>query len=305
MVEKEVDLKDISDSLAMALNKIDILFNTENRLSVPSGFENFDNAYSGFINGDLIILAGISYVGKSIFAMNVALNAAVHGGKSIAWFSKDGSVEDFTLKMISHVGTIDMFRLESGRLIPEDWPKLNSAVNTLAKSHFYIDDSGCLGTSDLCNRVTALNEKVIRRKVEDNHNKEILGDQLSERGVELIVVDNLSSLFQFSSEEEMFAVTLALKQLAKQLNIPIIALFQIKPTIQLREDKKPLLSDLPHSIELNADEVFFLHHRNAVVRNEENICNVDFLCRKHRGGIAKNHVSFAFDRSHLRFEEIV
>jgi len=211
---------------------------------IPSGFPDLDRLTTGFHEGELIIVAGRPGMGKSSFALSIAKNVAQKEGLPVGIFSLEMSKEQLALRLLSFLSHIPLQDLRLGKLTEEQKEVLDIALNELSELPLYIDDSAALTTTDL--RVKALRMK-------------------KEHGVELIIVDYLQLLRgvrKYSSrQEEVAEISRSLKALAKELEIPVIALAQLSRQVEHRSDKRPQLADLRESgqIEQDADLIIFLH----------------------------------------------
>lgn len=213
---------------------------------VPSGFEKLDELTGGFQKSDLIIIAGRPSQGKTALALSIARNAALDREKktTVAIFSLEMSEQQLIIRMLSAIAKVDAHALRTGRLAEESWKNLSRNVGKLADTKIYIDDTPSLG-------ILELRAKARRLKAEQN--------------VDLVIVDYLQ-LVQGprnaeSREREISMISRSLKALAKELNIPVIALSQLNRALESRTDRRPMLADLRESgaIEQDADVVLFVH----------------------------------------------
>ena len=211
---------------------------------VPSGFPDLDRLTTGFHEGDLIIVAGRPGMGKSSFALSIAKYVAERVGIPVGMFSLEMSKEQLALRLLSFISRIPLYNLRLGKLTVDEKKILEEAFKALQELPIYIDDSAALSTTEL--RVKALRMK-------------------REKDVGLIIVDYLQLLRgsrKYSSrQEEVAEISRSLKALAKELNIPVIALAQLSRQVEHRSDKRPQLADLRESgqIEQDADLILFLH----------------------------------------------
>jgi replicative DNA helicase len=220
----------------------------------------------------VIIIAGRPGCGKSAFALNVALNAAIHEHKSIAFFSLEMGVEEIMKRAFGCVGKIDGEVLKTGKFKNTDWKKWNEAMSELSDTKFYIDDTAGISVSE------------IRRKCRKLKN--------SEDGLDMIVIDYLqlltsSNKYAGQRVQEVSEISRDIKKLAMELNVPVIALAQLSRSVEQRkDDKQPKLSDLRESgsIEQDADMVLFLHsdEYNKYTGNVNR--PIQLLVAKHRAG---------------------
>ena len=268
------DIKRIQDILPEMQKQIETLAEAKTEFTgIRTGYYDFDNMTRGLQNKQVIIIAGRPGCGKSAFALNVALNAAIHEHKSIAFFSLEMGVEEITRRMFECVGKIDGDVLKTGKLKNTDWKKWNEAMSVLGDTKFYIDDSGGLTVSE------------IRRKCRKLKN--------SQDGLDLIVIDYLqllSSSAKYAGQrvQEVSEISRDIKKLAMELDIPVIALAQLSRSVEQRKggDSKPKLSDLRESgsIEQDADIVLFLHSDEYGTYNGNINRKIELLVAKHRAG---------------------
>ena len=240
---------------------------------IRTGYYDFDKKTNGLQNKQVIIIAGRPGCGKSAFALNVALNAAIHEHKTVAFFSLEMGSEEIIKRMFGCVGDIDGEVLKTGNFKSFDWKKMNEATSKLSNAKFFIDDTAGISVSE------------IRRKCRKLKN--------SDDGLDLIVIDYLqlltsSNKYAGQRVQEVSEISRDIKKLAMELNVPVIALAQLSRSVEQRkgEDSKPKLSDLRESgsIEQDADIVLFLHsdEYNKYTGNLNR--PVQLLIAKHRAG---------------------
>ena len=244
----------IKDLLGTAVDKIETLFEQEGNITGEgTGFTDLDDMTSGLQPGDLIIVAGRPSMGKTTIAMNMAENVAVGSGKPVAVFSMEMPGDSLAMRMMSSLGRIDQHKVRTGKLDDDEWPRLTSAINLLAETKLFIDDTPALTPNEVRSRA--------RRLTRDN-------GQLG-----LIVLDYLQLMQSPSSGESRVAqisdISRGLKTLAKELNVPVVALSQLNRNLEQRPNKRPVMSDLRESgsIEQDADLVVFIYRDE--VYNEE------------------------------------
>ncbi len=222
---------------------------------VPTGFTKLDELTSGLQPSDLIIVAGRPSMGKTAFALNIAQHAATQGGVPSAIFSLEMAKEQLALRMLCSEAKVDAHRLRGGFLSESDWPKLTRAAGSLSEASIFIDDTPAISALEM-------RAKSRRLKAENN-----LG---------LIVVDYLQLMRGRSDsdtrEQEISDISRSLKSLAKELNVPVIALSQLNRRVEERGDKRPQLSDLRESgaIEQDADVIVFLYRDEVYNKSEDN-----------------------------------
>lgn len=268
------DIQKIQDILPEVQKNLEALSESKDEFTgIRTGYYDFDNMTRGLQKKQVIIIAGRPGCGKSAFALNVGLNAAIQGRKSVALFSLEMGVEEITKRMFGCIGKIDGDVLKTGKLKNTDWKKWNEAMSELSDAKFYIDDSGGLTVSE------------IRRKCRKLKN--------SDDGLDLIIIDYLqllSSSAKYAGQrvQEVSEISRDIKKLAMELDIPVIALAQLSRSVEQRKggDSKPKLSDLRESgsIEQDADIVLFLHS-DEYGKYDGNINRkIDLLVAKHRAG---------------------
>ena len=257
---------------------------------IPSGFTALDHKTSGFQNSDLIILAARPAMGKTALALNMARNAAVEENVPVAIFSLEMSKEQLSMRLLCAEARVDSQRVRSGMFFAEDWAKLTDAAGRLSEAPIYIDDSPDIST-------TTIRTKTRRLKLEKD-----LG---------LVVIDYLQLMRPRVPSErrdlEISEISRSLKQLAKELNVPIIALSQLNRMLEQRADKHPVLSDLRESgaLEQDADIVIFIY-RDEVYNKEETNPNrgkAEIILSKHRNG-PTGVAPLTFLSQYTRFENM-
>jgi replicative DNA helicase len=237
---------------------------------IPTGFMELDDLLAGLQPSDLIILAARPSMGKTSLALGMAQHAAVKHQKRVGIFSLEMSRAQLVLRMLSSEARVDSHALRTGRLVKEDWWRLAEAAGKLEAAPIYIDDSGAV-------TVQQMRGKARRLKIEL-------------RGLDLLVVDYLQ-LMQGradaeSRQQEISDISRSLKNLAKELNVPILALSQLSRAVENRKPPIPMLADLRESgaIEQDADVVIFIYREEAYEPDTEKKGIADILVRKHRNG---------------------
>ena len=257
---------------------------------VPTGYNQLDNLTSGLQNSDLIILAARPSMGKTALALNIARNAAVDANIPVAVFSLEMSKEQLSLRMLCSEARIDSSRLRGGFFSMEDWHRLTDAAGILSESPIYIDDSPSLSAMEI-------RAKARRLKMDKN--------------IGLIIIDYLQLMQGRSSAErrdlEISEISRGLKALAKELELPVMALSQLNRMLEQRTDKRPRLSDLRESgaLEQDADVVAFIY-RDEVYNKEEDNPNrgtAEIILSKQRNG-PTGDVFLSFLNSYTRFENL-
>lgn len=278
----------ISDVLAKTVDKIDTLFHAQDAITgISSGYKDLDDMTAGLQPSDLVIVAGRPSMGKTTFAMNIAEHAALKSGKPVLVFSMEMPAEALAMRMLSSLGRIEQNRLRTGRLEDDDWPRITSAVSMLGEAKMFIDDGAALSPSEVRARA---------RRVAREHGQ--LG---------LIVIDYLQLMQCPDSKEnrtnEISEISRSLKALAKELNVPVIALSQLNRGLEQRTDKRPVMSDLRESgaIEQDADLIIFIYRDEVYNESSPDKGIAEIIIAKQRNGpIGK--VRLTFLGKYTRFE---
>lgn len=267
---RQSGFRNIKDLLSQAVDRIDELFNNGSAVTgLATGFDKFDEMTSGLQPSDLIIVAGRPSMGKTSFAMNIAENAAIRHRKPVAIFSMEMSGEQLAMRMISSLGRINQQNLRTGRLEDSDWPRITSAIAMLSEAPLFVDETPALSPTELRSRA---------RRIKREHD---LG---------LIVVDYLQLMSVPQNKEnratEISEISRALKALAKELNVPVVALSQLNRSLEQRPDKRPVMSDLRESgaIEQDADVIVFIYRDEVYNEDSPDKGTAEILIRKQRNG---------------------
>lgn len=260
----------IKDVLMEAFERIEQLHEHQGQISgIPSGYPDLDRMTSGFQKSDLIIVAARPSVGKTAFALNIAQNVAARSGESVAIFSLEMSATQLVQRMLCAESNIDSHKFRTGMLEDEDWEKLTMAIGTLAEAPIFIDDSAGTTIYDIrgkCRRLKA------------------------ERGIGLVLIDYLQLINtprgRENRQQEISEISRALKSLARELDCPVIALSQLSRSVEQRQDKRPLLSDLRESgsIEQDADIVAFLYREDYYDPDTDKQNIIEIIIGKQRNG---------------------
>jgi replicative DNA helicase len=276
----------VQDSLKEAMSRIEELNAFEGDITgIPTGYLDFDRLTAGLQPSDLIVVAGRPAMGKTSFAMNVAEHAAIKHGKSVAVFSMEMASMQLVMRMFSSIGQIDQNRIRTGTLDDMDWPKLTSAMNLLHKSKIFIDDTPALSPAELRARARRLKR---------------------EHDIDMIVVDYLQLMSVPDSREnratEIAEISRSLKTIAKELNVPVIALSQLNRALENRPNKRPLMADLRESgaIEQDADLIVFIYRDEVYHPETGEKGKAEIIIGKHRNG-STGTVFLAFQGPWLRF----
>ncbi|MCL2163467.1 MAG: replicative DNA helicase [Oscillospiraceae bacterium] len=262
-----VHVKEVIIEIYEMLNE---LYNRKGKLTgVPTGFYWLDDKTSGLHNSDLILLAARPSMGKSSLALNIAHNVAVRAGLPVMFFSLEMTRAQLVSRMICADEMIDAGRMRSGKLLDEDWQKVALATSRLMDAPFYIDHTSTL-------TVTDIKAKCRRQKLE--------------KGLGLVVIDYLQ-LMQGGArsenrQQEISEISRSLKLMARELNVPVLALSQLSRAPENRTDHRPILSDLRESgaIEQDADIVMFLYRDEAYNPDTESPGLAELIIAKHRNG---------------------
>jgi replicative DNA helicase len=259
----------IKTVLTDSFDRIDELHKDKDKLrGIPTGFANLDGILAGLQPSDLVIVAGRPSVGKTAFTLNIAHNVAIKEQIPVAIFSLEMSKEQLVDRMLASEAGIDSWKLRTGNLDDNDFLKINHALGALAEAPLYIDDSSIINVMEMRTKARRLQ---------------------SEHGLGLIIIDYLQLMSGNNPEnrvQEVSAISRALKGLARELNVPVVALSQLSRAVESRPSKVPMLSDLRESgsIEQDADVVMFVY-REEVYDEETTRKNItDILVRKHRNG---------------------
>jgi len=279
---------DITTVLTQAVDRINYLFESGSSITgLSTGFDKLDEQTSGLQSSDLIIIAGRPSMGKTSFAMNIAEQAALTAEFPVAIFSMEMPAEQLALRMIASLGRVELQNLRTGRLTEQDWPRITSAITLLnQKKNVYIDDTPALTPTDLRARCRRLKR---------------------EHGLSLVVVDYLQLMNVADTTEnrtnQISEISRSLKTLAKELDVPVVALSQLNRGLEQRPDKRPIMSDLRDSgaIEQDADVIMFLYRDEVYNDNPEVQGKAEVLIRKQRNGPI-GMVPLTFLRQYTRFE---
>ena len=244
---KAGEFKSISEVLRLTQARLEFLAQNDSAITgLPTGFTDHDMLTSGLHENELIIIAARPAMGKTAFALNLAVNAALSTPKAVAIFNLEMGAEQLAERMIGSVGGIDMGKLKTGKLEDKDWQKVNEAMSELGETNIYIEDMSGISVGD------------IRAKCRRLAN--------SEKGLALVIIDYLQLIsggnrYAGNRQQEVSEISRSLKTMALELKIPVIALAQLSRNVEMREDKRPIMSDLRESgsIEQDADIVAFLY----------------------------------------------
>jgi replicative DNA helicase len=256
---------------------------------VPSGYRDLDRVTSGFQPGNLIIVAARPSMGKSALALCMAANLGVRHETPVALFTLEMSKAEVTQRLLCSEAKVESQRLRSGRLAADDWPRLVAAGDKLMKAPIYVDDTGSITMMELRSKARRLKSKL-----------PTLG---------LIVVDYLQLMTSGSSAEsrvqEVSQISRQLKVLARDLELPIVALSQLSRAVEQRHDKRPILSDLRESgsIEQDADIVAFVYRDEYYNEESDQQGLAELIVAKHRNG-PTDAVKLSFLKRYAKFADL-
>jgi len=288
---KSGEFKNISDVLRSTQKQLEDLAKNDKEITgIATGFYDFDKLTSGLHANELIILAARPAMGKTAFGVNIAVNAAISSKKNVALFNLEMSAEQLAMRMISAAGSIDQNKLKTGRLEHNDWKKVNEAISELSETNLFIEDASGVTVSEIrakCRRLATQGP-----------------------GLGLVVIDYLqliegSAKYAGNRQQEVSEISRALKTMAMELKVPVIALAQLSRGVELRENKRPIMSDLRESgsIEQDADIVAFLYrddYYNKSAQEQTNISITELIVGKHRNG-STGTIELLFERSMSNF----
>lgn len=305
---KERQYKSMDVLLEAAINKIDELFNSEGTITgQETHLTEFDEITAGLQKADLIIVAGRPSMGKTTFSMNLAENIATKNNTPVAVFSMEMPGESLAMRMISSIGRIDAGRMRTGKLAQDDWPKLNKAINLLSQAKVYIDDTPALMITELRARSRRIDKDIREQQLKDALEAGHAEPETQVTGLGLIVIDYIQLMRGSANAEnrvnEISEISRGLKALAKELNIPVIALSQLNRSLEQRPNKRPIMSDLRESgaIEQDADIIVFIYRDEVYNPESEDKGTAEIIIGKHRNG-ALGTVRLTFIGEFTRFE---
>ncbi len=280
----------VREVLVDVMDRIEKLFESESAITgLSTGFNDLDEKTSGLQSSDLIIVAGRPSMGKTSFAMNICETAAIKGRQCVAVFSMEMPAEQLTMRMLSSLGRIDQQKVRSGRLADEDWPRLTSALTMLNDTEIFIDDTPALNPSELRARCRRLKR---------------------EKDLGLVIVDYLQLMQVPGTREnrtnEISEISRSLKALAKELDVPVIALSQLNRSLEQRQDKRPQMSDLRESgaIEQDADVILFVYRDEVYHEDSKDKGKAEIIIGKQRNGPI-GRVWLTFLNQYTRFENFI
>lgn len=283
----------IRDIMTEAFDRIDKIHRDKDKgalRGVPSGFRDLDNITAGWQKSDLIILAARPSMGKTSFALNLAENAAIEEKLPVGIFSLEMSKEQLVDRLLSSQAGVDSWKLRTGNLSDDDFPKIGYAMGVLSEALIFIDDTPGANVMEI---------RAKARRLQMEH------------GLGMIIIDYLQLMeghrksSDFNRVQEISEISRALKGLARELNVPVIALSQLSRAVEHRDDKRPQLSDLRESgsIEQDADIVMFLYREEYYKPDTEKKGITEVLIKKHRNG-PTGFVEVYFNPAQMRFANL-
>jgi len=284
------DFKHIKDVLVQTYDNIELLHTQKGDVTgIPSGFTDLDKLTAGFQRNDLIIVAARPSVGKTAFALNIAQNVATKTNENVAIFSLEMGADQLVMRMLCAEGNIDAQVMRTGALQDEDWRKLTMAMGSLSNAGIFIDDAAGI-------RVNEIRSKC--RRLQQEH------------GLGMIIIDYLqlisgSGRAGENRQQEVSDISRTLKAIARELEVPVIALSQLSRGVEQRQDKRPMLSDLRESgsIEQDADIVSFLYREDYYDKETENENIIEIIIAKQRNG-PTGTVKLAFAKEFNKFVNV-
>lgn len=279
----------IKDVLVAVTERIDLLYQADSTVTgVATGFTDLDGKTSGLQPGDLVIVAGRPSMGKTSFAMNIVEHAALGEKVSVGVFSLEMPSDQLAMRMLSSLGRIDQHKVRTGKLDDEDWPRFTSAIAMLNDASIHMDDTPALTPTELRARCRRLKR---------------------EHGLGIVVIDYLQLMQVPSSRDnratEISEISRSLKALAKELNVPVVALSQLNRSLEQRPNKRPLMSDLRESgaIEQDADVILFVYRDEVYDEDSPDKGIAEIIIGKQRNGPI-GMVKLAFMNYITKFENL-
>ena len=271
--QSESSFAPISEIVLSNLDRLNALQQHDGAITgVPTGFKDVDHVFNGLQKSDLILVAARPAMGKTAFTLNIAQNVTMMYDKTVAFFSLEMGKEQLVARILSSVAGVSSEKLRRANMDPTDWEKVIAAADRMSKSKLFIDDTPGLTVQDM-------RSKLRRLKVE--------------HGLDLVIVDYIQLMQGRNSgkgsenrQQEVSEISRNLKLIAREFNVPLIALSQLSRSVESRPDKRPVLSDLRESgsLEQDADIVIFLYRDKYYDENSEKGDNAEVLIRKHRNG---------------------
>lgn len=273
--KRSTEFKTIQDVMKTTEKNLEVLSESKGEITgLPTGWADIDKITSGLHENELIIIAARPAMGKTAFALNLATHIATHTNKSVALFNLEMGAEQLAVRILASLGQIDQSKLRTGNLQNEDWKRVTEAISQLRDAKLYMDDTPGITIGE------------IRAKCRRLAN--------SENGLGIVIIDYLQLItsngkYGSNRQQEVSDISRALKTMAMELKVPVIALAQLSRAVEQREDKRPIMSDLRESgsIEQDADIVSFLYrddYYNKQARDDSQTSISEFIIGKHRSG---------------------
>ncbi|MDN5849986.1 MAG: replicative DNA helicase [Nitrococcus sp.] len=280
----------VKELLPAVVDRIDTLYLQEGDVTgLATGFTDFDRMTAGLQVGDLVIIAGRPSMGKTTFALNLAEVAAMRGDQPVALFSLEMPGEALAMRMLSSLGRVELQRIRTGRLEDSDWPRLTSTMNLLSQARLFIDDTPAL---------TPIEMRARARRLKREH------------GLGLVVVDYLQLMhvpgYRENRATQIAEISRALKSMAKELGVPVVALSQLNRSLEQRPNKRPAMSDLRESgaIEQDADVIVFIYRDEVYHPDTPDKGTAEIIIGKQRNGPIGT-VRLTFLGKYTRFENYI
>ncbi len=284
------DMVDFKSALKSFVENLKLLSKSGSTITgVPTGFKKLDEFTGGFQRSDLIILAARPSMGKTAFALNLATNAAKKG-KKVAVFSLEMPINQLINRIVASEASVNSSKLRMGNITPEEWNKVSTTIGNLVQHNLFIDETAGISTSELASKARTLASK--------------------NSGIDMILIDYLQLMrtptAYTSRELEISEISRSLKALAKELQIPVIALSQLNRSLEKRTDKRPIMSDLRESgaIEQDADLIMFIYRGEVYQDKEAKDGIAEIIIGKNRNGAIGNF-DLAFLKDFTRFDNLL
>ena len=292
---KTTEFKSIQEVMARTEANLEQLAESKGEVTgLATGWYDLDKLTAGLHENQLIIIAARPAMGKTAFALNLATNVAINSGKTVALFNLEMGAEQLANRIISSLGQIEGYKLQTGRLMNEDWKRVNEAVSQLEDANMFIDDTPGITVSEIRSKCRRLKN--------------------SDKGLDCIIIDYLqlissSSKYSGQRTNEVSEISRDLKKLAMELEVPVIALAQLSRGVEQREDKRPLMSDLKESgsIEQDADIVMFLYcddYYKFKSKDRPTLSPTELIISKHRSG-GTGTIDLIFERTYTNFKNVL
>lgn len=273
--KRSTEFKTIQNVIKETQKNLEVLSQSKGEVTgVPTGWTDIDRITSGFHENELIIIAARPAMGKTAFALNLATYVATHTDKSVALFNLEMGAEQLAVRILASLGQIDQTKLRTGKLDNNDWKRVTEAISQLQNAKLYMDDTPGITIGEIrakCRRLAS-----------------------SKEGLGIVIIDYLQLIstngrYGSNRQQEVSDISRALKTMAMELKVPVIALAQLSRAVEQREDKRPIMSDLRESgsIEQDADIVSFLFREdyyNKQARDDSQTSVSEFIIGKHRNG---------------------